>query len=32
MNALLENEGIRTVRDKFLHLQEFVLATSFEAL
>ena len=32
MNALLEQGGVRTIRDKCLHLQEFVFATSFEAL
>jgi len=32
MNAFLENGGLRTIRNKFLHLQELVFTTGFEAL
>jgi len=32
MNALLENGGLCAICDKFLHLQELVFTTSFEAL
>ena len=32
MNALFEKSSLRTIGDKFLHLQEFVFTASFETL
>ena len=32
MKALLENSGLCTIGNKFLHLQEIVYTTSFETL
>jgi hypothetical protein len=32
VNALFEKSSLRTIGDKFLHLQEFVFTTSFETL
>jgi len=30
MNAFLENGGLRTICNKFLHLKELIFATSFQ--
>ena len=30
MNAFLEKGGLRTIRNKFLHFQEFIFVTNFE--